>query len=182
MGERGSIPADGGPDGLWRWLLGGLVSGGVVLGLLIAAYAVGYHEGRQSAHTVSANASKSSSATSAPPNPSSSAVAPIRITPVLVARGQRLYATDGCSACHSLSGAASAGPSLNGVAGRKVTLTDGQTVTADDDYLFESIASPDKKIVKGYRTGIMSAGIASSGLGGKPDDIRALVAFIKSQK
>ena len=33
-------------DGLWRWLLGGLAAGGVILGLLIAAYAVGYHRGQ----------------------------------------------------------------------------------------------------------------------------------------
>jgi hypothetical protein len=36
--------------------------------------------------------------------------------------------------------------------------------------------------VKGYRGGIMSAAIASFDLPSKPDDIRALVAFIKSRK
>ena len=36
--------------------------------------------------------------------------------------------------------------------------------------------------MKGYRAGIMSAAIASKDLASKPDDVRALVAFIKSQK
>jgi cytochrome c oxidase subunit 2 len=71
---------------------------------------------------------------------------------------------------------------LNGIAGRKVALADGSTVTADDGYLVESIASPDERIVDGYRAGIMSAAISGSNLAGTPDDIRALVAFIKSQR
>ena len=33
-------------NGLWRWLLGGLSAGGILLGLLIAAYAIGYHHGQ----------------------------------------------------------------------------------------------------------------------------------------
>jgi len=61
------------------------------------------------------------------------------------------------------------------------TLTTGQTVTADDVYLERSISDPDAQIVKGYRSGIMAAAIESIGLEAKPDDIRALVAFIKSQ-
>ena len=66
--------------------------------------------------------------------------------------------------------------------GAVVTLATGQTVTADDAYLEQSIASPDAQIVKGYRAGVMPAAIASYNLTGKPDDIRALVAFIKSHK
>jgi cytochrome c2 len=174
--------SEGGADGLWRWLLGGLAGGAAVLGLLIAAYAVGYHEGREHSRTASTAASTSSPTTSTPQTTPSSVVGPVEVTPALVARGEMLYNSDGCSACHSLSGAAGAGPSLKGVAGREVTLTDGQTVTADDGYLIESIASPDEKIVAGYRAGIMTAGVASSNLDAKPDDIRALVAFIKSQK
>ena len=107
---------------------------------------------------------------------------PIVATPALIARGRSLYGADGCSACHSLSGKAGVGPSLNAIAGRKVTLTSGETITSDDAYLAESIVSPDAQIVKGYGAGIMSAAIAGHDLAGNPDDVRALVAFIKSQK
>jgi hypothetical protein len=38
------------------------------------------------------------------------------------------------------------------------------------------------QIVKSYHPGIMAPAIAGSGLDAKPYDIRALVAFIKSQR
>ena len=106
----------------------------------------------------------------------------VTATSALVARGKTLYTSDGCSACHSLTGTAGAGPSLKGLAGGTITLANGQTVTADDAYLEQSIADPDAQIVKGYRAGFMSAAIASYDLNNKPDDVRALVAFIKSLK
>lgn len=58
----------------------------------------------------------------------------------------------------------------------------GETITSDDAYLVNSIVSPDAQIVKGYGAGIMSAAIASQNFAGNPDDVRALVAFIRSQK
>ncbi len=66
-------------------------------------------------------------------------------------------------------------------AGRRHSAT-AQTVTADDAYLERSIADPDAQIVKGFTAGLMAPAIASFDLAHKPDDIRALVAFIKSQK
>ena len=111
-------------DGLWRWLLGGLVGGGVILGLLIAAYAFGYHHG-QHQHARAApphrprddhdHARTTTDATSP-------ALGPVTVTPALVARGKALYSADGCSACHSLTGAAGVGPSFKGLAGSTVTL------------------------------------------------------------
>ena len=171
-------------DGLWRWLLGGLAAGGVILGLLIAAYAIGYHRGQ---HHPSSAAAPTAPPRRPRPTPTTSTTAsptigPVAVTPALVARGKALYTADGCSACHSLTGSSGVGPSFKGLAGSTVTLTSGQTVTADDAYLERSIADPDAQIVKGYRAGVMSAAIASYDLNAKPDDIRALVAFIKSQK
>jgi len=104
------------------------------------------------------------------------------VTPALVARGKTLYTSDSCSGCHSLSGAPGAGPSFKGLAGGTTTLSNGQTVTADDAYLERSIADPDAQIVKGYSAGLMAPAIASFDLAHKPDDLRALVAFIKSHK
>ena len=63
-------------------------------------------------------------------------------------------------ACHSLSGSAGAGPALDGLAGSSVTLADGSTVTADDEYLERAITAADAQIVKGYRAGVMPAAVA----------------------
>jgi len=171
-------------DGLWRWLLGGLTAGGVILGLLIAAYAIGYHRGQHhassaAAPTVTTPTTTTTPATTTRPPP---AVGRVAVTPALVARGKGLYTADGCSACHSLTGSSGVGPSFKGLAGGTVTLAGGKTVTGDDAYLERSIADADSEIVKGYRAGVMSAAIGSYDLTAKPDDIRALVAFIKSLK
>jgi len=179
------------PDGLWRWLLGGLAGGGIILGLLIAAYAIGYHRGQH--HAAAPAVTTAPPATSTPPitttvtstttgTTTAQAPAPVPTSPALVAQGKQLYAADGCSSCHSLTGSPGAGPSFKGLAGSTVTLANGPAVTADDAYLEQSIAAPDAQIVKGYHAGIMSAATASHDLAGKPGDVRALVAFIKSQK
>lgn len=172
--------AHGSPDGLWRWLLGGLAAGGVILGLLVGAYAIGYHRGKQHSHA--AAVAPAPGTTSATTSAAPATLGPVTATPALVARGKALFTADGCIACHSLSGSAGAGPALNGASGRKVTLTSGETVTADDRYLEESITNADAQVVKGYKPGIMPAAVAPFDLAHKPDDIRALVAFIKSRR
>ncbi len=44
----------------------------------------------------------------------------------------------------------SIGPTLKGIYGRTVKLTDGSTVTADDAYVRESILKPSAKIVADF--------------------------------
>jgi hypothetical protein len=55
-------------------------------------------------------------------------------------------------------------------------------VTVDDAHLERSITDPDAQIVKGYHQGIMAPAVAGFRMSPKPDDLRALVAFIKSLK
>jgi cytochrome c oxidase subunit II len=171
-------------DGLWRWLLGGLIGGAIILGLLIGAYAIGYHRGHHraaSATSVTAPITTIPATTAAAPT-TPAGIGPVTVTPALLARGKTLYTSDGCSSCHSLSGAAGVGPSFKGLAGGTTTLSDGTTIVADDAYLERSIADPDAQIVQGYHAGLMAPAIASFDLAHKTDDIRALVAYIKSQK
>lgn len=186
MSEQQVPGGHGTSDGLWRWLLGGLAAGGILLGLLIAAYAIGYHHGQHHAAPAAAPATPTqatTTTTAAPTTPATGgAIGPVAVTPALVARGKSLYTADGCSACHSLTGAPGAGPSFKGLAGGTSTLTTGQTVTADDAYLARSITDPDTQIVKGYHQGIMGPAIAGHDLSAHPADLRALIAFIKSQK
>ena len=64
--------------------------------------------------------------------------------------GEQLFQQAGCVACHT--GAQGApGPQLAGRFGSQVELADGGTVTADENYLQESLLEPQAKVVKGYQ-------------------------------
>jgi cytochrome c oxidase subunit 2 len=64
--------------------------------------------------------------------------------------GESLFQRFGCAACHRATGT-SQGPSLAGLFGKTVQLQQGITVTADENYLRESILDPRAKIVAGYQ-------------------------------
>jgi cytochrome c oxidase subunit 2 len=98
----------------------------------------------------------------ADPNPSS-------------ARGQKLYTQVGCSGCHSLDGSKGIGPTWKGLFDSQVGLSDGTVVAANDDYLFESIKFPLKKIVEGFKPGMPDFGLTDK-------KIKDLIAFIKTIK
>ena len=64
---------------------------------------------------------------------------------------ERLARVQGCTACHStVAGEVIVGPSWYGIFGNTVTLTDGTTVTVDEDYLKESILNATAKVVEGF--------------------------------
>ncbi|HSG44682.1 MAG TPA: cytochrome c oxidase subunit II [Anaerolineales bacterium] len=91
------------------------------------------------------------------------------------ARGEAIVASNGCSACHSIDGSQSPlGPTWFGLAGSEVELTDGTVVTADDDFLAESIRDPQAKIVAGFETQLMPI------YGFSEEQIADLVAYIKT--
>jgi cytochrome c2 len=158
-------------DGLLRWLAGGLVLGAIVLGLLVGAYAIGYHRGKDKAR--GAQPGETRPATTATNGATAGGGA--------AAKGKALFAADACSGCHSLDGTPGAGPTVKGLAGSRVELSDGSTATADDSYLTKAITDPDAVIVKGYEKGVMSGAISTFDLASKPSDVAALVAFIKTQ-
>ncbi|MGD1155292.1 MAG: cytochrome c oxidase subunit II [Terriglobia bacterium] len=60
--------------------------------------------------------------------------------------GAKLYDQLACITCHGTG----KGPSLSGVYGKPVKLSDGSTVVVDDAYLRESVLYPSAKIVAGY--------------------------------
>lgn len=91
--------------------------------------------------------------------------------------GRMLYSSRGCETCHSLDGTRKDGPSFKGIFGHEVKLSTGATVTADENYIRESILLPQSKIVAGFE-GIMPTfqGVL------REREIQALVEFIKEQK
>jgi protein SCO1/2 len=82
----------------------------------------------------------------APPGPQAAWPAP-RSPAAADSTGAGLYVRRGCLACHAQAHVA---PPLEGLLGRKIFLSDGRTITADEAYVRESILDPEKKVVAGY--------------------------------
>ena len=63
--------------------------------------------------------------------------------------GERLFSSLSCNACHN-SRADARGPNLVNVYDSSLTLSTGQTVTANDAYLRQAILNPSQNITQGY--------------------------------
>ncbi|MBK9166096.1 MAG: cytochrome c oxidase subunit II [Bryobacterales bacterium] len=94
----------------------------------------------------------------------------------LVERGEKLFAELACNNCHRPDGTGR-GPNLEGVFAKAVQLESGQKVTADENYIRESILNPQAKVVAGYQ-GIMPTfqGLVTE------DQLVQLIEYIKSLK
>ena len=98
--------------------------------------------------------------------------------PVLTAQeaqGKQVARDKNCTACHSVNGNKSEGPTWKGLAGSTVTLADGTKVVADDAYLARSITQPKAQLVQGYRTAMPTTPMPEA-------DVAAVVAYIKTLK
>lgn len=90
------------------------------------------------------------------------------------AAGLKLFQQHGCIQCHRTDSLQRA-PNLVGVYGRPVQLRDGSTVTADENYLRQSILDPGSQVVAGFDPIMPSfKGQLSE------DELLQLVAYIKS--
>lgn len=91
-------------------------------------------------------------------------------------RGAKLFQDLRCATCHG-GGLAALGPNMKGVYGSTVQLEGGQTVTADDAYIRESIMFPTKRVVKGYQPLMPTyQGQVSE------EDVLAITSYIKTLK
>jgi cytochrome c oxidase subunit 2 len=96
------------------------------------------------------------------------------VTGSLAENGQKLFQQFGCSTCHRFD-VQGRGPNLIGLFGKPVQLQDGRTVTADEDYIRESIVNSQAKIVSGFQP-IMP--VFQSQI--SEEQLNALVAYVKS--
>ncbi|MFT7517041.1 MAG: mono/diheme cytochrome c family protein [Myxococcota bacterium] len=67
-----------------------------------------------------------------------------------VERGELLFTSKTCVACHNVTGTRLVGPPLNGLLGQEITLDDGTTMTIDEAYIIESIMDPMAKAQATY--------------------------------
>jgi cytochrome c oxidase subunit II len=81
-----------------------------------------------------------------------------------------------CIACHTVDGSAGVGPTLLGVFGSSRALADGSTVTADENYLRQSILDPASQVVEGFPPAM--PGIYSGLLDAQQLD--GLIAYLKT--
>ena len=92
----------------------------------------------------------------------------------LAQTGQALFQQLGCSTCHRFE-VQGRGPNLTGVFGKPVSLEDGRTVVADENYVRESILVPAAKVVSGFKPVMPSfQGQVSE------EQLNALIAYVKS--
>jgi cytochrome c oxidase subunit 2 len=100
----------------------------------------------------------------------------------LASDGQVLYMRYGCSGCHGGNGAGGSeaqstvrAPSLLGLYGSPVPLSNGTVAVADDRYIHDSIVRPQSQIVAGYAP-LMPSFDGQIG----EEDLVKLIAYIKS--
>ncbi len=92
----------------------------------------------------------------------------------LSASGEKIFAELGCVTCHR-NDSQGRGPNLQGLFGKSVLLEGGRSVTADENYIRESILDPGAKIVNGYKPVMPTfQGLVSE------EQLNALVAYVKS--
>src|SRR5438552_218043 len=92
----------------------------------------------------------------------------------MASNGQNIFLQLGCSTCHR-SDTQGRGPNLVGLFGKPVQLEDGRVVTADENYVRESVLTPGAKVVSGFKP-IMPVfqGLVSE------EQLNGLVAYVKS--
>ncbi|MBX3020306.1 MAG: cytochrome c oxidase subunit II [Bdellovibrionales bacterium] len=91
--------------------------------------------------------------------------------------GQKVYAAR-CVACHQLTDAKGVGPGWKGMFGRSEKMADGSTITADENYIRESILNPNAHVVEGYPAGVMPTFAGQL----NEQELMGIIDFIKTVK
>jgi cytochrome c oxidase subunit 2 len=82
--------------------------------------------------------------------PTTGSTTAVSVDTEAAARGQVLAQETGCLNCHTTDGSAGTGPTWKGLAGASRPLASGESVVADNAYLFNSIVDPTSQVVEGF--------------------------------
>ena len=104
-----------------------------------------------------------------------------------VERGEHYFKELGCIGCHSVDGKPLIGPALNNLYNRKerVKLQDGRyiDILVDDQYLLESMITPQKHIVKGFeKTAPMNSFDPNKHPNSTQEKLNDIIEYIKDLK
>lgn len=91
--------------------------------------------------------------------------------------GKQLAQEYACATCHSTDGSQMTGPTWQGIFGHEVTLADGSTVTADENYIRQSILEPNSQVVEGFPA-VMNTYQGQL----NEEQINAIIEYIKTLK
>ncbi|MFQ5795193.1 MAG: c-type cytochrome [Candidatus Bipolaricaulia bacterium] len=91
--------------------------------------------------------------------------------------GKALARRFGCISCHSADGSFSIGPTWQGLYGKEETLTDGRTVTVDDQFLLTKIIDPSAFTVLGFPEGLMASALVNPPT---EEQAGAIITYIKT--
>lgn len=97
-----------------------------------------------------------------------------RVDQSLAMQGAALFRSRGCSGCHGAASTVRA-PPLEGLFGHAVPLASGEVVTADEQYIRDSILLPQAQVTAGYQPVMPTFKNVLS-----EDEVLKLVAYIKS--
>jgi mono/diheme cytochrome c family protein len=97
-----------------------------------------------------------------------------KIKAITAKRGKKIAKSNGCFSCHTTNGTEKSAPTFKNLYGRKTTLKNNLTVTADSAYIAQSIKDPDAKIVKGFSPLMPPFNYL------KDDQIASIIEYIKS--
>ena len=91
--------------------------------------------------------------------------------------GGKLYISKACNTCHSIDGSVGVAPSFKGIFGKTENLSDGSSLTVEENYLRKSILNPQAQVVAGFAPVMPTYQNVLS-----DRQIDALIAYIKSLK
>jgi cytochrome c oxidase subunit 2 len=92
----------------------------------------------------------------------------------LVARGQALAQSKGCTACHTIDGSTGVGPTWKGLLGKTERYADGSSARLDANALRHDIREPAARIVQGFAPVMPKTELSDA-------ELDALVAYIGAQ-
>ena len=97
----------------------------------------------------------------------------------LAERGKTIWTKKQCAGCHTIDGSKGSAPTWKGLFGKSHKMADGTDVVADENYVRESILTPNAKIVAGYPSPSLMPSFQGTV---KDKDIDAIIAFMKAIK